>query len=106
MLLASTSLVAVVTGAVAVSVVLIVAGLFFSPVMIVTYVAAHTSGGEHQQNSAMTWVNTSHNIGGAAGSALAGVLIQASGVPAALGALALGALLLLVVSAVLGGRER
>ncbi|MGV8912541.1 MAG: MFS transporter [Rhodoglobus sp.] len=104
-LLASTSLVAIVTGAVAVSVVLVVAGLFFSPVMIVTYVAAHASGGEHQQNSAMTWVNTSHNIGGAAGSALAGVLIQASGVPAAMGGMALGALLLLVVSALLSGRS-
>jgi len=104
-LLATTSLIAIVTGAVAVSLVLVVAGLFFSPVMIVTYVAAHTSGGDHQQNSAMTWVNTSHNVGGAAGSALAGVLIQASGVPAAIGGIGLGALLLLVVSAMLSGRR-
>ncbi|GAA1219292.1 hypothetical protein GCM10009655_18490 [Rhodoglobus aureus] len=104
-LLVSTSLVAVVSGAIAVSVVLVVAGLFFSPVMIVTYVAAHTSGGAHQQNSAMTWVNTSHNVGGAAGSALAGVLIQASGVPAAIGGIALGALLLLGISTVLSGRR-
>ena len=104
-LLVGTSLVAVVTGAVAVSVVLVVAGLFFSPVMIVTYVAAHAAGGVHQQNSAMTWVNTSHNVGGATGSALAGVLIQAAGVPAAIGGIALGALLLLGLSAVLSGRR-
>lgn len=80
-LLALSSLLAVVTGAVGISVVLASAGLFFSPIMIVAYVAAQGSGGEHQQNSATTWVNTSHNIGASAGSALAGILIQSHGVP-------------------------
>jgi hypothetical protein len=104
-LTATSSLIAGVTGVVAVSSVLLVAGLFFSPVMIVAYVAAHSAGGEHRQNSAMTWVNTSHNIGGAAGSAFAGVLIQATGVPVAIGGTAVIALLLLVASAILGRRD-
>lgn len=55
------SLIALVTGAVSVTIVLAAAGLFFSPVMIVAYFAAHQAGGEHRQNSATTWVNTSHN---------------------------------------------
>ena len=106
------SLIALVTGTVAVSVVLAAAGLFFSPVMIVAYVAAHAAGGEHRQNAATTWVNTSHNLGGAGGSALAGVLIQLGGASSAVTATATGALALLVVSAVLarrgptGGRNR
>lgn len=53
-----------------------VAGLFFSPVMIVAYFAANEFGGGGRQTQATTWVNTSHNIGGAAGSAVAGFLIQ------------------------------
>lgn len=83
-LMGVTSLVAVVGGAVGVSVVLAVAGLFFSPIMIVAYVAAHAAGGEHRQNSATTWVNTGHNLGGSVGSAGAGVLIQAAGAPTTL----------------------
>jgi len=104
-LLASSSLVAVATGAVAVSTVLVLAGVFFSPVMIVAYVAAHTAGGEHRQNSATTWVNTSHNLGGAAGSALAGVIIQTTGVPPAIFGIAAATLPLLLVSALLGWRQ-
>lgn len=104
-LLAASSLVAVASGAVAVSIVLVIAGLFFSPVMIVAYVAAHTVGGGHRQNSATTWVNTSHNLGGAAGSALAGVLIQSTGVPTAIAGTAAAALVLLVISSVLSRRR-
>ena len=103
-LLASSSLVAVATGAAAVSTVLVVAGVFFSPVMIVAYIAAHTAGGEHRQNSATTWVNTSHNLGGAAGSALAGILIQTTGVPPTILGIAAATLPLLIVSALLGWR--
>ncbi|HYI33995.1 MAG TPA: MFS transporter [Glaciibacter sp.] len=100
-LVAASSLLAVASGAVAVAVVLAVAGLFFSPVMIVAYVAAHTAGGESRQNAATTWVNTSHNVGASAGSALAGLLIQAMGTPTAIAATAAVAILLLLVSATL-----
>lgn len=100
-LLVVSSLIAVVTGAVAVSIVLAGAGLFFSPVMVVAYIAAHTAGGEHRQNSATTWVNTSHNLGGAAGSALVGVLIQTAGISLAITAIGGCAVLLLGASAVL-----
>lgn len=100
-LLVVSSLIAVATGFLAVSIILAAAGLFFSPVMIVAYVAAHTAGGDHQQNVATTWVNTSHNIGGAAGSALAGVVIQAAGIPTAMLSIGVAAAALLAASAVL-----
>lgn len=103
LLLASSSAVAVATGAVAVSLVLALAGLFFSPVMIVAYVAAHTAGGENRQNAATTWVNTSHNLGSAAGSAAAGVLVQAGGVTMAVGIGAVVWAALLAASALLAG---
>ena len=103
-LLTASSIVSLVTGTVAVSVVLLVAGLFFSPVMIVAYVAAHTAGGDHRQNSATTWVSTGHNLGATAGSALTGVLIQSGGVPTAILMVAGAGLLLLAGSAMLGWR--
>lgn len=103
-LVAVSSLIAFATGAVAVSVVLAAAGLFFSPVMIVAYLAAHHAGGEHRQNSATTWVNTSHNIGASAGSAVAGVAIQATTVPNAIGGLAAAAAVLLAASIVMERR--
>lgn len=99
------SLIALVAGAVSVTIVLAAAGLFFSPVMIVAYFAAHQAGGENRQNSATTWVNTSHNIGASLGSALAGIIIQAVSVPAATVGIVVGAAVLLIASAVLG-RER
>jgi MFS family permease len=105
-LLVASSAVAVASGVVVVSIVLVAAGVFLSPVMIVAYVAASTAGADHQRNVATTWVNTSHNIGGAAGSALAGVLIQLAGVTTAIGGTVAAALLLLVVSAVLGRPDR
>jgi MFS family permease len=101
-LVAISSIIALVTGGVAVTVVLAAAGLFFSPVMIVAYFAAHQAGGEHRQNSATTWVNTSHNVGAAGGSALAGVIIQATTVPTAVLGIAGGAAVLVAASAVLG----
>ncbi|HYI32561.1 MAG TPA: MFS transporter [Glaciibacter sp.] len=100
-LVAASSLLAVASSAIAVAVVLALAGLFFSPVMIVAYVAAHAAGGESRRNAATTWVNTSHNVGASAGSALAGILIQATGTPTAIAATAAAAILLLLVSATL-----
>lgn len=96
------SLIALVTGAVSVTIVLAAAGLFFSPVMIVAYFAAHQAGGEHRQNSATTCVNTSHNIGASLGSALAGKIIQATNVPAATIGIVAGAAVLLIASAASG----
>ena len=60
---------------------IVAAGSFFSPVMIVAYFGANDFGGDTRKTESTTWVNTSHNIGGAAGSAIAGIVIQASGVP-------------------------
>jgi len=57
-----------------------VAGLFFSPVMIVAYFAANDFGGKDQKTQATTWVNTSHNVGGSVGSAAAGFVIQQASV--------------------------
>mgnify|MGYP001384039704 CR=1 FL=1 len=90
-LAATTALIALVTGVAAVSLVLAIAGLFFAPAMIVAYLAANAAGGDGQKNSATTWVNTSHNLGGTAGTAIAGVLAQAAGAPAAVIAMAVGA---------------
>jgi predicted MFS family arabinose efflux permease len=104
-LLVVSSLIATTTGFLMVSVILAGAGLFFSPVMIVAYIAAHTAGGDHQQNAATTWVNTSLNVGGAAGSAVAGVLIQAAGIPIAILGIAIAAAVLLATSAILARRE-
>ena len=73
---------------------LMVAGLFFSPVMIGAYLVAPQAAGEAQQNAATTWVNTAHNLGSAVVTAGAAWLIQAWGpAPAVLlitGALVLG----------------
>ena len=101
-LIAVSSLVALATGALAVSVVLAAAGLFFSPVMIVAYFAAHHAGGERRENSATTWVNTSHNVGAALGSAVTGIIVQAATVPTAVAAITGTAVILLGASAVLG----
>jgi MFS family permease len=62
------------------AVAIVSAGLFFSPVMIAACFGANDFGGGTRKTESTTWVNTSHNIGGAAGSAVAGVVIQASGV--------------------------
>ena len=59
--------------------VLLVAGVFLSPTMIVAYFAANGFGGTTRQNAATTWVNTSHNVGAAAGSVCAGILIESAG---------------------------
>jgi MFS family permease len=65
----------------ALAIAIFVTGLFFSPVMIVAYFGANDFGGASRKTESTTWVNTSHNIGGAAGSAIAGIVIQTSAVP-------------------------
>ena len=79
------------------------AGLFFSPVMIVAYFAATDFGGPHRKTESTTWVNTSHNIGGAAGSALAGIVIESLGVNASFFVVGGLAVLLLGAAAVAAG---
>ncbi len=103
-LLLASSASAFVAGGVALSLVLAGAGLFFSPVMVIAYAAAHVEGGEHRRNAATTWVNTSHNIGSSAATAVAGGLIQFAGVSAAVLATA-GVLALLLVGAMLLSRR-
>lgn len=78
--------------------VLLVAGLCFSPLMIVAYLSAHAEGGARHQNSATTWVNTAHNLGSAAASALTGWSIQAMSAPAAVTSTHLTAATILVAS--------
>ncbi|MDJ0314817.1 MFS transporter [Arthrobacter sp. H35-D1] len=85
-LLALTTLLTLATAAVmaahtvlSLGLVLLVAGVFLSPTMIVAYFAANGFGGTTRQNAATTWVNTSHNVGAAAGSVCAGILIESAG---------------------------
>ena len=65
--------------AVTLGAILLATGLFLSPIMIVGYFAASGFGGAHRQTMATTWVNTSHNLGAAAGSVVAGIVIEAAG---------------------------
>ena len=67
------------SSAVALGIILLATGLFLSPIMIVGYFAASGFGGAHRQTMATTWVNTSHNLGAAAGSVVAGIVIEAAG---------------------------
>ncbi len=90
--------VASVQNSVALMIILVAAGLFFSPVMVVAYIAAPAAAGVSQQNAATTWVNTGYNLGSAIASALAGVLIQHAGVPTSVLSVCAGALLLLLAS--------
>lgn len=78
--------------------VLFVAGLCFSPLMIVAYLSAHAEGGARHQNAATTWVNTAHNLGSAAASALTGWSMQAMSAPAAVTSTHLTAATILVAS--------
>lgn len=52
------------------------AGLLLSPVMIVALFAANDFGGTARQTESTTWVNTAHDVGAAAGSALSGFLVE------------------------------
>ncbi len=77
----------------------ILTGIFLSPVMIVAYFAANGFGGPLRQTESTTWVNTSHNVGAAAGSAVGGLLIERWSANEAFAASAAAAAVLLVVSA-------
>jgi len=97
----TTSLIAVADGRLTLMIILGCAGLFFSPVMIVAYLAAPALADQHQQNAATTWVNTSHNLGSAAVSATAGILIESFGTPTSVALICGSALLLVVLSSAL-----
>jgi len=83
----------------------VAAGAFFSPVMIVAYFAANDFGGEDRKTESTTWVNTSHNVGAAIGSALAGMVIQVAGVNASFLTAGGIAVLVLVAAFVLASRR-
>ncbi|MHA7306016.1 MFS transporter [Arthrobacter sp. TMN-49] len=69
---------AVAPGVITLGILAAVTGLFLSPAMISAYFAASKYGPSAQATEVNTWVNTSQNIGAAAGSALAGILIERS----------------------------
>ncbi|MEU8226482.1 MFS transporter [Kribbella sp. NPDC048915] len=65
-----------VSGLVLLGVVLAVAGAAVSPMFVVAYLAADEVTPPHQRTEASTWINTANNLGAAAGSALAGIVID------------------------------
>ncbi|MEP7766205.1 MFS transporter [Sanguibacter sp. 25GB23B1] len=87
-----------------VTIVLGLAGLFFSPVMIVAYLAAPAAAGTRRQNAATTWVNTSHSLGATLVSAAAGFMIQRAGIPFTVLAVAGAALAMVLVSGLMLSR--
>jgi len=104
-LVAASSMVGLTDSGVWLSVILFLAGMFFSPVMIVAYLAAHAAARGRQQNSATTWVNTSHNLGSTLVIAAAGVLIQQTSVPVSTATIGAVSLALLAVGAAMGARR-
>ena len=103
-LLVLTALLVIASGAasvhstIALGAVVILTGIFLSPVMIVAYFAANGFGGPARQTEPTTWVKTSHNVGAAVGSAAGGFLIDAWSANVALAASAAASAVLLVVS--------
>lgn len=91
----------VAASAVGLGVILLATGLFLSPIMIVAYFAASSFGGLNRQTMATTWVNTAHNVGAAAGSVVAGLVIEAAGAPEAILATAVTAAALIAASALI-----
>jgi predicted MFS family arabinose efflux permease len=87
--------------AVGLGVILLATGLFLSPIMIVGYFAASGFGGAHRQTMATTWVNTSHNLGAAAGSVVAGIVIEAAGPAESILTTAAAAAILIAASALI-----
>ncbi|WP_427884784.1 MFS transporter [Kribbella sp. GL6] len=63
-------------GLIPLAAVLGVAGAAVAPLFVVAYLAADTVTPPHQHTEASTWINTANNLGSAAGSATAGVLVQ------------------------------
>jgi len=104
-LVAASSMIALTDSGVWLSTILFLAGMFFSPVMIVAYLAAHTAAKGRQQNSATTWVNTSHNLGSTLIIAATGVLIQQTSVPVSTAFIGVASLALLAAGAAMGSRS-
>lgn len=104
-LVVTASLVALTDNGAWLSVILGLAGLFFSPVMIVAYLAAHNAANGLQQNAATTWVNTSHNVGSTLVIAAAGILIQQTSVPVSTVVIGVASLVVLAAGGVLGSRR-
>ena len=67
----------------AVTVALALAGLATSPVFVVTYLLADELVPATAQVEASTWLTATHNLGGSAGAAAAGVLIDRYSAPSA-----------------------
>lgn len=63
-------------GLIPLAAVLAVAGAAISPLFVVAYLAADTVTPPHQRTEASTWINTTNNLGSAAGSALAGLIVD------------------------------
>ncbi|MFG1906018.1 MFS transporter [Kribbella sp. NPDC048928] len=66
----------VMPGLIPLGAVLGVAGAAVAPLFVVAYLAADSVTPPHQRTEASTWINTSNNLGSAAGSAATGVLVQ------------------------------
>ena len=82
---------------------LFVAGLAIAPALIMMQSVIDRVAPAGRRNEAQAWLSTSNTTGGAAGTALAGVIIDASGVTASF-SLAVGAVLFSAVLALLGRR--
>ncbi len=102
LLTAATAAIMTTTTALGLGLVLLVAGLFLSPIMIVAYFTASGFGGVREQNTATTWVNTSHNVGAAAGSVLAGMMIDMTGTNGAILTAMCGSVAILLISLRIG----
>ncbi|MET9268449.1 MFS transporter [Kribbella sp. NPDC003557] len=94
-------------GLLVLGVVLGIAGVAVAPMFVVAYLAADEVTPPHQRTEASTWINTTNNLGSAAGAALAGLVVDRS--TPTWGFLAGGTFLALVALAVLrrptGGRS-
>ncbi|TCC01864.1 MFS transporter [Kribbella soli] len=55
-----------------------IAGVAVAPLFVVSYLAADDVTPPHQRTEASTWINTANNLGSAAGSATAGLVLEHS----------------------------
>lgn len=102
--IAATAVASFATSTISFGLVISAAGLFLSPVMIVAYFAANDFGGKTRQTESTTWVNTAHNVGAAAGSALSGFLIESWNVSSAFLTTAAAAFLFVALSTAITAR--
>jgi predicted MFS family arabinose efflux permease len=66
-------------GLVALGVALVLAGMAIGPLYVVAYLASDDFAPPGRRTEASTWINVAANAGGAAGTAAAGALVDASG---------------------------